>query len=217
MSRLSQLTNNLSGTANDLSATFAYNPASQIASTVRTGDAYAFTGLTTQNLTGTANGLNQLTAYGAKSLSHDTKGNVTAFGTKSFTYSSENLLLTGPGSTTLSYDPALRLRQIVSGGVTTRLAYDGLDRIAEYDGSNALLRRYVFCPGIDQPIVWYEGAGTTDRMAASTSVRVRTSSGCSSATSAATSPPTECPTRWTGPVSSPRRKPARSAAWVAAL
>ena len=63
----------------------------------------------------------------------------------------------------MSYDPALRLRQIVSGGVTTRLAYDGLDRIAEYDGSNALVRRYVFGPGIDQPIVWYEGSGTTDR------------------------------------------------------
>jgi hypothetical protein len=41
---LASLTNNLSGTSNDLSATFAYNPAAQIVSTVRTGDAYAFTG-----------------------------------------------------------------------------------------------------------------------------------------------------------------------------
>lgn len=35
--------------------------------------------------------------------------------------------------------------------------------IAEYDGSNAMLRRYVFGPGADEPIVWYEGSGTTDR------------------------------------------------------
>jgi RHS repeat-associated protein len=163
ISRLASLTNERSGTANDLSATFGYNPASQIASTTRTGDAYAWTGHFNENKTGTANGLNQLTQVGAKTLTHDARGNVTAFGTKSFTYSSENLLLTGPSSTTLAYDPAMRLQQIISGGVTTKLAYDGLDRIAEYDGSNALQRRYVHGQGVDEPLVWYEGTGTTDR------------------------------------------------------
>jgi RHS repeat-associated protein len=38
-----------------------------------------------------------------------------------------------------------------------------VNAIAEYDGSNALQRRYVFGPGADEPIVWYEGTGTTDR------------------------------------------------------
>jgi len=57
----------------------------------------------------------------------------------------------------------LRLRQVASGGVTTNLAYDRTDRIAEYDGGNNLLRRYVHGPGEDEPLVWYEGAGTTDR------------------------------------------------------
>lgn len=162
VSRLSQLTNNLSGTANDLTATFAYNPASQITSTTRTGDTYAWTGHFNENKTGVANGLNQLTTYGAKSLTHDTRGNVTAFGAKSYTYSSENLLLTGPSSANLSYDPLMRLSQVTS-AASTRFAYDGLDRIAEYDGSNSLLRRYVHGAGIDEPIVWYEGSGTTDR------------------------------------------------------
>ena len=50
------------------------------------------------------------------------KGKVTAFGTKSFSYSSENLLLTG-----------------------------------------ALKRRYVHRPAVDEPILWCEGSGTTDR------------------------------------------------------
>jgi len=162
VSRLASLTNELTGTTNDLSLTFAYNPASQIASTVRTGDAYAWTGHFNQNVTGTANGLNQLTAVGPKSLTHDGRGNVTAFGTKSYTYSSENLLVTGPNGTTLSYDPGFRLYQTTSGGTTSRFAYDGLDRIAEYNGSNALQRRYVHGPGMDQPLVWYEGTGITD-------------------------------------------------------
>lgn len=163
VSRLASLTNNLSGTTNDLSQALSYNPASQIVSNVRTGDAYAWTGHFNTNVTGTANGLNQLTSVGPKSLTHDARGNVTAFGTKSFAYSSENLLLTGPASTTLTYDPQMRLQQIGSGGSTTKLTYDGLDRIAEFDGSNTLLRRYVHGPGVDEPVVWYEGSGTTDR------------------------------------------------------
>jgi RHS repeat-associated protein len=45
----------------------------------------------------------------------------------------------------------------------TRFAYDGVNALAEYDGGNGLQRRYVFGPGIDNPIVQYEGSGTTDR------------------------------------------------------
>jgi RHS repeat-associated protein len=115
------------------SATFAYNPASQIISTVRTGDPYAWTGHFNENKTGTPNGLNQLTSVGAKSLSHDARGNVTAFGTRAFAYSSENLLAAGPNSTSLAYDPVMRLYQTASGASTSRFSYDGLDRIAEYD------------------------------------------------------------------------------------
>jgi RHS repeat-associated protein len=133
-----------------------------IAQTVRTGDAYAWTGHSNLSNGSTANGLNQIANVGAKAVTHDSKGNITAIGTRSFTYSSENLLLTGPSWTTLSYDPVMRLHQVAAAS-TTRLAYDGLDRIAEYDGSNALLRRYVHGPNIDEPLVWYEGSGTTDR------------------------------------------------------
>ena len=45
----------------------------------------------------------------------------------------------------------------------TRFAYDGSDLIGEYNQSNQLQRRYVHGPGIDNPIVWYEGTGLTDR------------------------------------------------------
>lgn len=45
----------------------------------------------------------------------------------------------------------------------TRFAYDGQALIAEYDGSNVPQRRYVQGPGADEPLVWYEGSGTSDR------------------------------------------------------
>lgn len=45
---------------------------------------------------------------------------------------------------------------------TTSFAYDGISLIAEYNGST-VLRRYVHGPGIDEPILQYEGGGTTDR------------------------------------------------------
>lgn len=51
----------------------------------------------------------------------------------------------------------------MGGGVTTRFLYDGAQMIGEYDGSNALLRRYVPGAGLDEPVVWYEGSGTSDR------------------------------------------------------
>jgi RHS repeat-associated protein len=162
VSRLASLTNDLSGTANDLTiGTFAYNPAAQITGRPLSSDSYTWTvpGSTTES--GTPNGLNQQTAYAAKSLSHDARGNVIAYGTKSFTYSSENLLLTGPNGTTLSYDPLARLQQ-VSGAQVTQFAWDGSNIAAEFDASNALLRRYVYGPG-NGPIVWYDGTGTTDR------------------------------------------------------
>jgi len=38
-----------------------------------------------------------------------------------------------------------------------------VDMIAEYNGANQMMRRYVHGPGVDNPLVWYEGGGTGDR------------------------------------------------------
>jgi RHS repeat-associated protein len=161
VSRLASLTNDLSGTTNDLSATFGYNPASQIISTTRTGDAYAFTGYANENVAGLANGLNQLTSVGGVSASYDTKGNLTSdpISGKAYGYSSENLLTSASGSVTMAYDPMLRLYQVAS-GATTRFSYNGVNALAEYDGAGALQRRFVFDDG-GQPVVQYEGLDTS--------------------------------------------------------
>jgi len=164
VSRLSQLADNLAGTTYDLTLGFTYNAAGQIASNTRSTDAYAWTGHYNLNRGYTANGLNQYSASGTITPTYDAKGNLTSAGTTTYAYSSENLLTSATGGIALAYDPAMRLYQI-SGGTpgTTRFGYDGTDLIAEYNGSNALLRRYVHGPGTDEPLVWYEGSGTTDR------------------------------------------------------
>jgi hypothetical protein len=169
VSRLKTLTNDLTGTSNDLtiggaSTPITYNPASQIVSAARSNNAYAWTGLVNLNRNYTSNGLNQHTVAGSANFTYDSKGNLTSDGTSSFCYSSENLLKSSGGTcasptTSLAYDPALRLYQ-VTGASTTRFAYDGANMLAEYNGSNALQRRFVFDDEM-QPIIWYEGTGTT--------------------------------------------------------
>jgi RHS repeat-associated protein len=51
----------------------------------------------------------------------------------------------------------------VAGAATTRFLYDGADLIAEYDPAGTVLRRYVHGPGVDEPLLWYEGSGTADK------------------------------------------------------
>ena len=110
-----------------------------------------------------ANGLNQYETAGAVSFAYDDLGNLTSDGTNSYTYTSENRLATGPG-VALSYDPHGRLYQTVAPSGTLRFGYDGVDLITEYAANGSTIaRRYVHGPGADDPILWYEGAGTTDK------------------------------------------------------
>jgi len=164
VSRLTQLADDLVGTAYDQTLGFGYTPASQIASNTRSNDAYAWTGHYNVNRSYTANGRNQYTATGSITPTYDAKGNLTSAGSTTYAYSSENLLTSASGGIGLAYDPAMRLYQTSGGSAgTTRFQYDGSALIAEYNSSNAMLRRYVHGPGTDEPLVWYEGSGTTDR------------------------------------------------------
>lgn len=158
-SRLTSLTQDLAGTGYDLSLGFTHNPASQIESTTRSNDAYVWGGAVNVTRPYTTNGLNQHTAAGSVALGYDARGNLTSSGTTTYAYSVENMLTSASTGATLSYDPMLRLYQV--GG--TRFQYDGLALIGEYDGAGGVMKRYVHGPGVDDPIVWYEGVGTADR------------------------------------------------------
>jgi RHS repeat-associated protein len=60
---------------------------------------------------------------------------------------------------TYTYDPSgRRIAKDVDGEVT-KYVYDGDHCIAEYDGSNNLLRKYIHGPSIDEPICMIESAG----------------------------------------------------------
>jgi RHS repeat-associated protein len=160
-SRLTQLTQNLNGTANDVTFGYSYNPAGDIVSSTRSNDAYSFTGHTNANIADSVNGLNQVTQTGASSVGRDSRGNTTSIGAASYSYTTEDRLrLAGTG--TLTYGPEGALLS-ATGGSTTR--FDSLEGhiITERDTAGTRLRRFVPGPGVDEPMVWYEGSDTSTR------------------------------------------------------
>ncbi len=163
VSRLSGLVNDLSGSSGDVGWGLGYNPASQITGQTRTNDVYAFTGYAPVSKSYAVNGLNQYTAADGGTLSYDANGNLTSDGTTGYSYDVENRLIASSSGATLSYDPAGRLWQMTMGASTVRFLYDGDQLIEERDGSGTLLRRYVHGNGDDDPLLWYEGSGLTDR------------------------------------------------------
>jgi RHS repeat-associated protein len=163
--RLTSLSHDLAGTAQDVSYSYSsYNPASQMLAQSRNNDAYAWTGATPGTLTYAANGLNQYTSVGATSQAYDPNGNLMTDGGVTFSYDVENRLTsaTGAANATLTYDPLGRLFQS-SGAPATTFLYDGDALVAEYDASGNLLRRYVHGPGVDEPLLWYEGSTLVNR------------------------------------------------------
>jgi RHS repeat-associated protein len=168
--RLASIASNLTGTAQDVTASLTYNPAGQIDSLSKTNDSYAWGSHYNQDKLSASNGLNQLTATtpgvgqtSVPTLAYDARGNVSAIGTGAYSYTSENLLKTGPNSASLSYDPLGRLHSIANAAATTKFLYDGQDMIAEYNAANTLLRRTVHGAGTDEPVVTYEGSGLTSK------------------------------------------------------
>jgi RHS repeat-associated protein len=159
--RLNSLVQDLAGTGNDLMLEFGHNPAGQIISNTRSNDAYAWTGHYAVNRSYTANGLNQYTAAGAVTPGYDARGNLTQAGGGAYIYAADNRMLIAP-ATTLAYDPLMRL--FGESGEGLIFHSDGQQLIMESDqATNNIQRRYVFGPGTDEPLVWYEGSGTLDR------------------------------------------------------
>jgi RHS repeat-associated protein len=165
VSRVASFTRDFSGTANDLTVTFAYNPASQIVSETRSNDAYAFTGNVNGSTSYTSNGLNQIASAGGIAFTHDANGNVTGDGVASYLYDMENRLAAssapGPAGSQLYYDPLGRLYQVSSASDTRRYVYTSDDSgmpqpVLEYDGSGNLLAHYGPGAGPDEPLFWWD-------------------------------------------------------------
>lgn len=160
---LQSLANDLAGTAQDVTFAYTRNQAQDIKSTTWTNDLYAWTGVQdTRNFT--SNRLNQYTSASGTTIGYDGNGNLANDGTWTYTYDAENRLRTANASGvtgSLAWDAAGRLRQTAISGTTTNLLYDDMRLVAEYDAAGNLLRRYVHGFGVDEPLVKYEGTGTT--------------------------------------------------------
>jgi RHS repeat-associated protein len=179
--RLITMTQDFSGTANDLTLGMSFNAASQLTQLTQTSSntAYTWTNYTTGTNPRSFDGINR--DAGEQALSpadsscgpaqgYDARGNLTNDGTRLFTYDEENRLTavkgnsTGcPATETFSYDPLGRLYQTVAGGATTQFLYAGDQLVGEYNGSGTMLRRYVPGRAADQPEVWYESSGMSNK------------------------------------------------------
>lgn len=109
----------------------------------------------------TANNLNQYssvvnTVSGTTNLTYDARGNLTGDGTNSLSWDYKNRL-TGTTnslhSAAYAYDLFGRRSSKIVDGLTTKYLDDGIQEIAEYDGSGNLLRRYVYGPNPNEPLV----------------------------------------------------------------
>lgn len=163
LSRLSSLTHDLIGTAQDVTRSFTYTPADEIRTATTSNDAYAFNDRVNVQRSYQKNSLNQYTTAGQASFGYDGRGNLTSSstpqGTNQYRYTVDNLLAQTPGGN-LIYDPLDRL--ITQTATSNILRYRGDQLTTEQSGST-IVRRYALGAGGDEPLVWYEGSGMGDR------------------------------------------------------
>lgn len=159
ISRLTSL--NLTGSTSATTITLGnYSPANEIGSRTNSNDAYAWTAGVNANTGYVSDSLNRYSTVGSGSVGYDAKSNLSSIAGNSYSFGAENTITTGGGSS-FWHDALRRLTYITSTGL--RFDYDGDQLVGIYDSSNTLLRRYVYGPGVDEPLIWYETSTITNR------------------------------------------------------
>ncbi|MEE8208765.1 MAG: RHS repeat-associated core domain-containing protein, partial [Nitrosomonadaceae bacterium] len=114
------------------------------------------------------NRLNQYISVDGNNYSYDDNGNLTDDGTYLYYYDCENRLTdvndktTGNPVASYTYDYLGRRVSKTVDGNTIKYCYDGDQVIAEYDGNDTLLRKFVYGPGIDEPVCMIVVNGETE-------------------------------------------------------
>ncbi|MGD9729114.1 MAG: RHS repeat-associated core domain-containing protein [Nitrospiraceae bacterium] len=137
-----------------------YNKTGQVTNRRVSVPAYEFSPSATGSTAYTPNTMNQYASVGAVTHTYDNNGNLTGDGTWTFGYDVENRLTTATKtgvSASYLYDPFGRREQKTVGGTVTKYLLDGDAVIEEYDGANARTARYVYAPGVDEPIYMERG------------------------------------------------------------
>jgi RHS repeat-associated protein len=159
-SRLATLTQDLPGSANDLTRTLQYNPASQI--TDRTDSTSIYAGVNDPSQAFSVNGLNQLTTANAATVAYSALANLRTDGVNNYTYDADNRLNTANGAS-VTYDSLDRLVKVAGSSGSRQYGYDSQMVVGEFDAAGAMVRRYIHGPGFDEPLVVYDGSGTSNR------------------------------------------------------
>ena len=111
---------------------------------------------------GTANELNQYPDVDSVAFGYNDNGCLTSDGVWAFGYDTENRLVTaddGVTSASYFYDPLKRQTQKEVDSTKTRFVYAGWQRIADYDGSDTLVARFVYGSGLDEPLIKVAAGG----------------------------------------------------------
>lgn len=159
------LGHDLAGAAQDVTLAHVLNPASQVRERALSNGAYSYVPPSSAQ-SYERDALNQYSSVGGLPFTYDARHNLIVDGVRNFFYDVENRLtgVSGGGSSlTAAYDPLGRLRQTLGASGTRQFLYDGDRLVSEYDGGGTVTARYVHGPGPDEPLVWYEGAGLSDR------------------------------------------------------
>jgi hypothetical protein len=164
VSRLEALGQTFPGSPSQgVTASFTYNKASQIKTATRDNDMYAFTAVPSGNVPSSVNGQNQLLTHNGVNITYDARGNLSndrgsspGQAPRSYGYTSENRLAIS-GNVSLTYDPVRRLLVSDTGTSNTRFDHLGDEMILELNSANAIQKRFVHGPGVDEPLVQYEG------------------------------------------------------------
>lgn len=168
---LATLTNALTAPGDQVQFAYARNQIMDVTSVTPSNPAYQWSGGTAGSQSYTADGLNRYTTAAGGAVGYDNNGNVASYGGWSYGYDLDNRLVSGStglfSTVSLAYDAEGRLRQTVEpngiGSLTTNMLYDDTKLVAEFDSSGNILRRYIHGSGADNPLVWYEGSGTTNK------------------------------------------------------
>jgi RHS repeat-associated protein len=158
-------------TSNNNKFSYSYTDAHQTQTIAASNSAWFWQPSTNSSTGYTPNALNQYSAIGsqttggtncqgiAQGLSYDCNGNLTFDGTYTYTYDSENHLLTAHTSVgsnisaSYLYDPLGRRTEKSGHGVTTTyFLNDGTDEVSEYDSGKNLISRNIAGPAIDESI-----------------------------------------------------------------
>jgi RHS repeat-associated protein len=105
-----------------------------------------------------SNNLNQYTSVGGTNLGYDLNGNLTQYDVWHYYYDCENQLTDVNLFGTIrrmhcEYDYLGRRVSKTTGVNTKKFCYDGDEVIADYNNAGVLQRKYIYGPGIDEPIM----------------------------------------------------------------